>query len=182
GRPLWVRGESGYDTVSGQALQGQPQPQQTSRHVDVVTLRHYTREAPIYCDGSPAPGELVVEYENIGGGWMVSTRHSIEDEELAPMFAPLGGEMSFEDGGREDVLGRQARRLQAPWAPQDRQFEERLPTGAVITSRTFSAGPPLAGALQALFIDEETLLPLRFAFIIPRAAFESASPGTPIPP
>jgi hypothetical protein len=146
GRPLLIEVLSGIDT-SG--------PGQPARHVTVDVLTAYLRQPAFYCDGSPASGELVAEYENVGDGWTVSMRDSAEgSEELAPVFAALGGGMGFADVGAATIAGRVARGLRAPWDPREPR-------------RLISPD-----AVQTLWIDEQSLLPLRWSvtMTVPRGA------------
>jgi hypothetical protein len=137
GRPVLIKVTSGIDT-SGAA--------QPARHVTVEVLTHYLRQPAVYCDGSSAPGELVAEYENVGDGWTVSMRHSVDGSgELTPISAALRGEVALVDAGALTIAGRVARGLKAPWNPRE-------PGGAIAPD-----------AAQTLWLDVESLLPLRWS-------------------
>ena len=150
GRPTFLRTTTGFGTSSGQ--------------LNVVTFSHYTRQAAMYCDGTPAPGELVADYENLGGGWTVSVRHSVDGfEVLTPIFAALRGDVALADAGLAVIAGRMARGLRAPWSPpQPVTVEEKFPDGS--STRTLLPGGPMpADAAQTLWIDQQSLLPLRWS-------------------
>jgi hypothetical protein len=137
GRPVLIQVTSGIDTSGA----GQP-----ARHVTVEVLTHFLRQPALYCDGSPAPGELVAEYENVGDGWTVSMRHSEAGPgDLTPISAALRGEVAFVDAGASTIAGRLARGLTAPWNPRD--------PDAVRAHE----------AAQTLWLDEQSLLPLRWS-------------------
>lgn len=166
GRPKFVQTMSG---VSGELAWGGVappplQPPQPETHVDVVTLTHYTRQAARYCEGSFTPGELVVEYRSVRGGWSVSARRSLERlEQLAPIFDTLTGDVPLSDAGHATISGRPARHLTSPWRPQDNQIEERLPGGGVSQSGTIPREPVPPDATQHLWVDEQSMLPLRWS-------------------
>jgi len=166
GRPKFVQTMSG---VSGELASGgfatpsrqQPQPE---THVDVVTLTDYTRQAARYCDGSLAPGELVIEYRNVGGDWSVSARRSLGRlEQLAPIFDTLTGDVPLSDAGHATMAGRPARHLTSPWRPQDNLIEERLPGGGISQSGTIPREPVPPDATEHLWVDEQSMLPLRWS-------------------
>ena len=147
GRPVLIQVTSGIDT-SG--------PGQPAQHVTVEVLTAYLRRPAVYCDGSAAPGELVAEYENVGDGWTVSMRHSVEgSEELTPPFAALRGEVTLADAGSATIAGRVARGFRGSWSPP-------------------ASGRPLSpDAVQTLWIDEQSLMPLRWSVTT------TVSPGVP---
>jgi hypothetical protein len=155
GRPKFVYTKSGFSMLSA----GQSQP--TTGELETFT--HYTRQAARACDGSLLSGELVVEYKNSGRGWSVQARTVDVLEPLSPIFATLTGDIALFDSGRGTVAGRQARDLRAAWKPVDVQIEERLPGGGLSRRGTIQAGPIPADAAQHLWIDEQTLLPLRWS-------------------
>ena len=163
GRPVFVRSTGGFSVSLGPGAQPQ-------NRVDSVTLTYYTRQAARYCNGSLAPGEIVLDYQNAGGGWTVSARHSTPAFEIfAPIFAALMGEVALEDGGRSTIADRPARGLRAPWSPPEIREAEQLPGGGT-AERRLIPGPSVAGAVQTLWIDEQSFLPLRWSVTMPAPA------------
>ena len=132
-----------------------------------TSLTHYTRRAATYCEGSPAPGELVVDYENRGGGWTATVRHSVDAiEVLSPITAALKGILPLEDAGRTVILGRAARGFGAPWRPEEIRVDEQLPGGGTVGRRVIPGAPTPPDARQTLWIDAESLLPARWAITL----------------
>ena len=119
-----------------------------------------------------------MEYQDTGRGWSVWSRNLDIIEPLGPIFATLTGEVALTDAGHGTVDGRPARDLRAPWKPLDIQIEERLSGGGISERRTMPGGPIPADAAQHLWIDERTLLPLRWAITMtpPPAAAAPAAP------
>ena len=118
-----------------------------------VRLTHYTRHAPQRCDGSFGPGELVVEYEKRGNEWTASARQwRSASEPFGQIFAMLSGEVPLEDVGRAAIAGRQARALRAAWSAP--------------------------GAVQTLWVDEATFVPLRWAVSASTQPGAAAPAGT----
>jgi hypothetical protein len=155
GRPLFLR-TTDVSIVMWWSLQAQATPGRDAR-VEAVKLTHYTRHAIEYCDGAVGPGELVVEYEKRAGDeWMASLRQwRPASEPFAQIFAMLSGELPLEDAGRTTVAGRQARGLRAGWTAPLHPETDAPPRDR--------AGPSLvqpAEAVQTLWIDERTFLPL----------------------
>ena len=164
GGPVFIRATSGFLTSSTAQPQGR---------VTVTTLTHYTRRMAMYCDGSPAPGELVVDYENLGGGWTLSVRHAVDGIELlTPIFAALKGIVPLVDGGSSVVAGRAARAFSAPWRPGEIRTEEKLPGGGTVGRTLVPGGPAPPDAKQTVWIDLESLLPTRWGITmtIPQSA------------
>lgn len=162
GRPVFVR-------TTGRSIAPRwPIPPRREPRLDVVTVINYTRHAPQHCDGTPAPGELVVEYdEDPGDRWTVTARQANPaSEPFAPIFAALAGEVSLADAGRAIVARRQARGLRATASPPERADREtRVET---------------PGAVQTLWIDERSFLPLRWSVSTPPAG-QAASRATATP-
>ena len=138
GRPAWMRTTSGFDTPSG--------------HVDFVDVLHYTRTLARACDGRALDRELVVEYERRTppGVWSVKARVKSDMEVGRPIFDMLSGATAVESGGFRDFDGsRRTRAFTAPW-----------------TTAPGGIGGPV-GAPQSLWIDVESLRPLRWSLVVP---------------
>src|SRR5262245_1804420 len=56
---------------------------------NTIVLTDYGGQPARYCEGSPAPGELVLEYQQAGSGWPVNVRHSTPVETLSPLYSLL---------------------------------------------------------------------------------------------
>src|SRR6185295_3463245 len=134
-------------------------------HDDLINLIDYTGRPARRCDGSVEPGELVIEYEHrrSTNAWTAKARARTLMEVGAPIFDALSGVTRVESGERKQIGGRWARAFRAPWT---------LPSGAQ------PGGPLPAGATQTLWIDVESLLPLRWGVSLP-AAPEHGTPPIP---
>jgi len=121
-----------------------------SGHKEVVTFLHYTRTAARGCDGTPLGDERVLEYEDDGTGWRVRarTRSAIELNDAA--FDMLIGRRQVTTGPVQRLGARTVRPFVAPW---------QLPDGVL--------GGPLPGTVMALWIDTDSLLPVRWSLALP---------------
>jgi hypothetical protein len=159
GRPRFVRATSGYDATGGSFADGNgvgrglAQSQQ-SGHVDVLTFTEYTGRPARKCDGAALNGELVIEYEHRGSDdrWTVKARTRNSVEFAGPLFDMLAGVTPAESGDRRSLGDRVGRALVAPWkaAPGVQQY-----------------APPPVGVSQSLWIDTDSLLPLRWSISVP---------------
>jgi hypothetical protein len=134
-------------------------------HVDLVTFTEYTGRAASKCDGTALNDHLVIEYEHrsTDNRWTARARTRAFDEPLSPVFDILSGSTPATSGDRRSFDDRTARALAAPWKP---------PAGAQ------SGGPLPPGTTQSLWIDIESLLPLRWSISVPPNP-EIGSPGIP---
>ncbi|PYR42499.1 MAG: hypothetical protein DMF95_28195 [Acidobacteria bacterium] len=161
GRPRFVRAVSGFNSIagsmwtstssSGSVSTVQP-PQET--HVDVVSFTEYTNAPARSCGGATLGGELVIEYErhSLDNQWTVKARTRTSQELATPIFDILAGATPVESGGRRQIGERPARSLVAPWPlPSDAQPASPLPPGVT----------------QSLWIDTDSLLPLRWSISMP---------------
>jgi hypothetical protein len=137
---------------------------QPGERVDLITFIDYTGTPARSCSGAALDGELVVEYEkrSTDDRWTAKTRTRTAMEVAAPVFDMLAGVTASESGGRRQIGDRAARGLVAPW---------KLPP-AVQTS------DPPQGLVQTLWLDTESLLPLRFSIAVPA----NPASGTPAIP
>jgi hypothetical protein len=140
GQPVFTRSRGGFTFRNLIPVQ--------ESHLDAVTITHYTRQAAQHCDdGAFGTGELVVEYVRSGPGWTTAARE-LKAGDALPMFPALAGEVPLEDAGTGTVGNRQVRGLRAPWNPRGQT----------------------PGATQTLWIDERSLLPLRWSVVVPQTA------------
>ncbi len=129
---------------------------------ETVTFLHYTGTAARGCDGTPRTGELVLEYEHKGSTWTVEarTRSAIELNDAA--FEMLAGHQALTSGAVQRLGDRTLRALVAPF---------RSPEGAL-------GGPPL-GTLMSLWLDTNSLLPVRWSLTLPASAEHGIPAGGP---
>lgn len=157
GRPRFERAVSGYNVTGGSASSSTTNGTTTTsttteqRHVDLTEFTHFTGETARACNGSPLSGELVVAYKNEGKGWTATARLPTAHEFAAPLFDILAGVIPVESGGVKDIGGRAARAFVAPWKPPADVIGSTLPPNTT----------------QALWIDTDSLLPVRWGISIP---------------
>jgi hypothetical protein len=149
GRPRWVREHRGQKSADG--------------YVDIVTIREFTRQAAPRCSGDGAGGELVIEYERRGtsGPWTISAHVRTGHEPLQPIFDVLGGEVAAVSAELKQLGGRPVRALAAPYRvwPND------------------NVSDSLAHATNVVWIDRETLVPLRAVVALPASSGADAMPA-----
>ena len=133
----------------------------------VTAITDYTGEPARRCDGSPASGEMVIEYEGRGATpvWTVSARardaRDVGGPGFAPVFAMLGGDGPIASGESGEIDGRRARSLVSPWvSPDDQRTQPARLIGDPIPNVRGDRAP--SDSLQSLWIDTESLLPLRW--------------------
>jgi hypothetical protein len=131
-------------------------------HADTVTFLHYTGTAARGCDGVARAGELVLEYEHKGSTWTVKarTRSGVELNDAA--FGMLQGRQPLTSGPVERVGDRTLRALVAPF---------QRPEGVL-------GGPP-PGTLMSLWLDTDSLLPMRWSLKLPASAEHGIPAGAP---
>ena len=96
----------------------------------------------------------MIEYErhSLDNQWTVKARTRTSQELATPIFDILAGATPVESGGRRQIGERPARSLVAPWPlPSDAQPASPLPPGVT----------------QSLWIDTDSLLPLRWSISMP---------------
>jgi len=142
GWPRIFRGESGTDSPQG--------------HVDLINVTSYTREPAKSCSGTALGAELVIEYEHksTDDRWTATARTRTATEIFAPIFEMLTGDIPTESGEITRIGDHAARALVAAF---------KLPPGAI------PANPLQARMRQSLWIDTTSLLPVRWALIVPSA-------------
>jgi hypothetical protein len=154
GRPRFVRTVSGYTSWSGASRNGTTT---TTReyHANVREVTEFTGRPARRCDGAAADGELVIEYRNENEqGWTAKARTRTPIEFAASVWDMLAGVVAVEDGAVKTSGDRQARTVVAPWKPP----AGSQPGGSLVPNLT-----------QSLWIDVETLLPLRWEVNAPTA-------------
>src|SRR5262245_58595843 len=118
GRPRFVRTVSGYASWSGWTSSQPGSIATTTRQESRGTateVTEFTRRPVRRCDGSPADGELVIEYRNEDErGWMARARTRTPTEFAATIFDMLTGAAASESGERRQFGGRWARAFAAP--------------------------------------------------------------------
>jgi hypothetical protein len=156
GRPRFFRFFSSVNSfdggVGGTSAGPRSAPSSTGReryqreeHFARTTVTEYTGLPARSCAGSALEGELVLEYEHRSSDtrWTVRARTRTVHELAATVFDMLTGEIPVESGDRGQVSGRSARAFTAPF--------ESLASKAV----------------QSLWIDTESMLPLRWSLSMP---------------
>jgi len=161
GWPRWKQSTHGVESSSSVAgsSNGVSWSQQTREHFDLITIVEYTDTAARSCDGKPLDGNLIVEYERKTppGTWTAKARTRSAVEELSPLFDTLSDDTLSSSGELRTVNGRTARAFTAPY---------KVPASSGVV--TFSAPP--SAITKTLWLDVESLLPLRWAVSVPAQA------------
>jgi len=163
GRARYMRATSGGDlhsSVASYSSTAGSTVTTSTEHVDVTTFTHYTGQAARGCDGKPGDRELVLEYEDKGKGWTVKARARGTSEVFGPVMEMLAGAREVTDGGQRRIGDRQTRGFVSSY---------KLPEGA-------TGGPP-EGTTETIFIDTQTLRPLRWIITLPEETRRELPPG-----
>jgi hypothetical protein len=141
----------------------------TSTHFveEVSTFIDYTGGAVRRCDGAIEPGEMVIEYVRRGAGrdWTATARRREANDVGGPgyagVFGMLRGTGSLASTQRGQIAGRPARAFAAAWVSPFTDTVQRTmlrgdPAPNVIGE------PAREESIQTLWIDAESLLPLRW--------------------
>jgi hypothetical protein len=117
-------------------------------------ITEYTGLPASYCDGSSAPGQLVIEYLQSAGGWSARPRLSMPIEP-GPFFEALSGALPLEDGGVIDSGS--ARSVRALWTPSKIDVDHTRPgaTGGFTWRLDPSSRAP--SAIVTLVVENESL-------------------------
>jgi hypothetical protein len=145
-------------------------PVHTEWHDVLTRLIEFTTKPAHRCDGAAEPGELVIEYEHSQSSntWTASARAKMPPGlglGYTPLFDVLRGVTRVTSGERRKIGERTARAFFAPWTPPPSSG------GRVeITGDPFPNVPGIVSRLpreetQTLWIDAESLLPLRWEAI-----------------
>ena len=170
GRPHYMRAVSGVGEVTASAVGGAGGDTSLSgrsdavRHVDIITFTDFTGTPARKCDGSAIDGELVIEYEHRSDTdrWTVKARRATMHEFAGALFDVLSGSSPIESGERRRIGDRETRALRSAFRP---------PSDS-------NSDPVMSEATQSLWIDLETLLPVRWSLSIP-AVPERGIPAIP---
>ena len=127
----------------------------TRWHEDFITIVDYTGRQARHCDGSIEPGEMVIEYVHRSSvdAWTATARRRAAPEPgaFAQSLDLLTGMTAFTSGDRKQIGDRPARALGTAWT---------RPPGTARGGFGIPEDNPV-GATQWLWIDTESLLPLR---------------------
>jgi hypothetical protein len=144
-------------------------PVETETHWrrEFVVVIDFTGRSARRCGESAGQGELVVEYklDVPTKEWTTTARQRYARDfggpGIAPVFEMLQGDGPIASGERRSISGRSARALISPWTPPTLTFvEPPLLTGDPIPNAVGKPAPN--DAVQSLWIDIESLLPLRW--------------------
>jgi hypothetical protein len=153
GRPRFLRLHLEIEGgIVGGVVPGGPPPIETTYHIDETDVVDYTGIAARRCDGSAADGDLVITYhhDNTTGRWR-ATAGTRPDGHIGPFTAPyadlLAGRVRASSPAPVDLNRGLSRGFTAPFsAPRT----------------TFGLGEHPEGATQTLWVDADSLLPLRW--------------------
>lgn len=166
GRLQFLRWSGG---ISGGSVGGDGTTTTWTRYV--VTILHLTGRPARECGGATRAGQLVVEYRNEGGGWFATARTRVYAALPTPLDDFLAGDLPVESGELQMIGARAARVLVARWTAPPTAGKASVDTaqGPEYRSddggRTFTKIPPadIPPLTQSLWVDSESLLPLRWA-------------------
>jgi hypothetical protein len=177
GRPKLVRSTGGVEggtvsgTVSGASGTSGP-PARTFWHEETTTIVDYTGRPVTHCDGSLEPGEMVIAYEwrSSTRAWTTTARRRSARDVLGvtSAFEMLQSAATIARGEQRQIDAHQARALVSPWTPPP----DRFGRPAVLTgdpAPDVAGDPAPHGATQSLWIDTDSLLPLRWETFAPGA-------------
>lgn len=171
GQPKTIRWAGAVEggTVGG-VLRGDgtsTRPVETYWRREFITIIDYTGRPARRCGESAEQGELVVEYELDASTkeWTTTARqrdaHDFGGLGIAPIFEILQGRGPIASGERRRIGGRWARAFTSSWAPPAPSFAEP-PLLIGDPSPNVVGEPAPSDAVQSLWIDTESLLPLRW--------------------
>jgi hypothetical protein len=158
----------------------------TSWTREVITITRLTAMQARGCDGTPRAGQLVVEYSSDGGGWSATARSRVYAASPTPLDDFLAGDLGVDSREIQMIGGRAARVFVAPWtapataadasANPAQQPEYRSDDGGRTWTKASPADTPRL--TQSLWVDTESLLPVRWAVMF-AAAPEHGVPAKP---
>lgn len=167
GQPKMIRWILEGGIVGGVVFADGSSSRPVETHWRRVTLTDYTGRPARHCNGSTEEGELVVEYAQDGSTdrWTATARRrgalDFGGPGVAPLFEMLQGGGPVTSGERRRIGGRWARGFISPWTPPAQSSAEPpLRIGDPVPN---VVGEPIPDdAFQSLWIDTESLLPLRW--------------------
>jgi hypothetical protein len=136
---------------------------------EYVTITHLSGRPARGCDGTPRPGQLIVTYRNEGDGWFATARTQVYAASPTPLDDFLAGNLHVDSGELQMIGDRPARVFVAPWTMAARTAEEAAKQGPEYRSddggRTWTKPSPAdtPQLAQSLWVDTESLLPVRWA-------------------
>jgi hypothetical protein len=165
GRPTRIRWRHEGGIVGGVVFGDGTSVSNPVEHHRVIEVDEYTGRAARRCDGSVEAGELVIEYRgNDAGKWSATARqtdaHDFGGPGIAPFFEMLRGIQPVTSGERKRIRGRWALAIIASWIPPPTSSDPAFLTGDPIPN--VSGEPMPNAAVQTLWIDTKSLLPLRW--------------------
>jgi hypothetical protein len=125
-------------------------------------ITQYTGRPAKYCDGSPSPGELVVDFRNTNGKWTSSARPSTPIEP-GPMFEALSGTLPLQDGGVTD--GGEGRDFHAVWSPPSLSVDGRPQGGTGGFTWRLDPPDPSVSTIVRIVLAVQSLLPVRWELV-----------------
>jgi hypothetical protein len=167
GQPKILRYHGGIigGTVGGITADGSPSAPPTTWREDVTTIIDYTGRLARDCNGAAESREMVIEYElrSSRPTWTVRARRlDARDRSvgIAPVLEMLRGGGGVASDEHKQIGNRRARAFVSAWTPP--------PDSSAPVARTGDPIPNVVGQpapndfIQALWIDTESLLPLRW--------------------
>ena len=142
-------------------------------YIDII---HFTGRPAARCDGSATEEEVVLEYRKMppSNDWSATARARVPGEfggvGIAPVFQMLQGGPSVSSGERSRINGRWARAFVSSWTPP-RSSSADPPVRIGDPVPNIAGEPVLEEGLQKLWIDVQSLLPLRW-----QASIEDSAP------
>lgn len=164
GRPKIERSVSAVvgAIVPGMTPPGSPGPAATEVHMETVVMEHTGRPAR-HCDGSVEPGEMLADYRLDGSTWRATARpQRPAGYGTGAVFAMLQDSADVTSGERGNILGRSARAFVSPWRPAPDPHAQPPLLAGDPAPNVRGEPPPGEDAVQTLWIDMDSLLPLRW--------------------
>lgn len=165
GWPKTIRRTYGIESgIVGGVGGSSTRPTETRWHQDVINIIDFTGRPARRCNGSAEQGEMVIEYvlRSSTPAWTATARQrGARDVRIAPALEMLRGAGPIASGERRRIGDRWVRALVSQWAvPGDRRTEAPLLIGDPLPNVVGDPAPN--EATQSLWIDTESLLPLRW--------------------
>ena len=173
GQPRILRMPYSIESGSVGGIPGSPATRiETRSHEDFILMYDFTGRPARHCDGSVELGEMVIEYRfrSSTRAWTATARrweprhwegHRVAGFAIPPAFEMLSGAGDPVSGERGQIDGRRARALVSLWVSVAEQTAHaQLHTGDPLPNVVGEPAP--SDAIQSLWIDTESLLPLRW--------------------
>jgi hypothetical protein len=141
---------------------------QTTWQKTIEIIADYTGTPARRCDGTALDGDLIVEYRNEDNrGWVAVARTSTSHEVAAPIFDALSGRLGMEAGETRTFGHRRARAFVAPWTSSGTSITWEAAAGDPRPSVARDAAAATPRGTQALWVDTESLRPIRWSVSLP---------------